>query len=52
MMLNAEYTKKLLNVDSFKRAQHELMNAFNLTDYEAQQILYSYVIEKRFKKLD
>lgn len=49
MMLNAEYTKKLLNVDSFKRAQHELMNAFNLTDYEAQQILYSYVIEKRLK---
>lgn len=52
MMLNAEYTKKLLNVDSFIRAQHELMNAFKLTDYESQQVLYSYVVEKRLKNWD
>lgn len=51
-MIDLEHTKKLLGLDSFKRAQHELQNMYKMTSYKAQQVLYSYLIEKRLKNWD
>lgn len=51
-MLDRKHTEKLLEIDSFKRAVHELMNMYHMSDYEAQQVLYSYVVEKRLKNWD
>ncbi|WP_311408601.1 hypothetical protein [Liquorilactobacillus uvarum] len=51
IILDEEHAERLMKIDSYVTATHRIMNALNISSYEASNLLYDRLINHRLKNM-